>query len=120
MRNRVVDPGSLPQGRVKLRARGVDALTLGDDTIELRAVEQIVDPAQVTGIGLVLLQLARRGVFDGSRTLAEALRIFDEEVRHRGIAAVDEQYTGDFAVPRSLEVAAALNRLRSLRVARLH
>lgn len=120
VRNRVVDPGSLPQGRVKLRARGVDALTLGDDTIELRAVEQIVDPAQVTGIGLVLLQLARRGVFDGSRTLAEALRIFDEEVRHRGIAAVDEQYTGDFAVPRSLEVAAALNRLRSLRVARLH
>ncbi|MBB5158174.1 ABC-ATPase domain-containing protein [Saccharopolyspora phatthalungensis] len=117
LRHRVADPRSIPTERPKVRARGVDALTLGESTVELRGVEQLVDPAQVTGIGLALVSCARRGVLDGARTVAEVLDAFAADVRRRGIAAVDEHYVGDFAVPRRFELAAALNRLRVLRVA---
>ncbi|TDD50504.1 ABC-ATPase domain-containing protein [Saccharopolyspora elongata] len=117
VRHRVVDPRSIPTERPKVRARGVDALTLGESTVELRGVEQVVDPAQVTGIGLALVSCARRGVLDGARTVAEVLDAFAADVAERGVLAVDERYVGDFAVPRRFELAAALNRLRVLRVA---
>ncbi|MEU5846794.1 ABC-ATPase domain-containing protein [Saccharopolyspora shandongensis] len=117
VRHRVVDPRSIPTERPKVRARGVDALTLGESTVELRGVEQVVDPAQVTGIGLALVSCARRGVLDGARTVAEVLDVFAADVAERGVLAVDERYVGDFAVPRRFELAAALNRLRVLRVA---
>ncbi|KAA5834240.1 ABC-ATPase domain-containing protein [Saccharopolyspora hirsuta] len=116
VRHRVVDQRSIPTERPKVRARGVDALTLGESTVELRGVEQVVDPAQVTGIGLALVSLARRGVLDGERTVAEVLEAFAADVAERGVAAVDDRYVGDFAVPRRFELAAALNRLRVLRV----
>lgn len=116
IRHRVPDPGSLPAERPKVRARGTDALTLGESTVDLRAVEQLVDPGQVTGIGLALLTCLRSGWVDGRRTVGELLDAFDAEVAHRGVAAVDAAYPGDFAVPRRFEIAAALNRLRTLRV----
>ncbi|WP_243787767.1 ABC-ATPase domain-containing protein [Saccharopolyspora gloriosae] len=117
VRRRVPDPRSIPSERPKVRARGTDALTLGESTVELRAVEQIVDPAQVTGIGLALVTCVRSGLLDGTRTVAEVLDGYGAEVAERGVAAVDARYVGDFAVPRRFELAAALNRLRLLRVA---
>ncbi|WP_114451861.1 ABC-ATPase domain-containing protein [Halopolyspora algeriensis] len=116
VRARVPDPRSISTDRPKVRSRGTDALTLGEATVELRAVEQLVDPSQVTGIGLALVTCVRSGLLDGTRTIAEILDAFGGEVDKRGIAAVDERYVGDFAVPRRFELAAALNRLRTLRV----
>ncbi|WP_092627120.1 ABC-ATPase domain-containing protein [Actinopolyspora mzabensis] len=115
-RARVPDPKSVETDRPKVRSRGTDALTLGQSTVELRAVEQLVDPSQVTGIGLALVTCARSGMLDGSRTVHEVLDAYDAEVAKRGIHAVDDRYVGDFAVPRRFELAAALNRLRTLRV----
>jgi predicted ABC-class ATPase len=116
IRHRVPDPRSIATDRPKVRARGTDALTLGESTVELRAVEQLVDPSQVTGIGLALVTCVRSGLLDGTRTVAEVLDAFEGEVDKRGVTAVDERYVGDFAVPRKHELAAALNRLRTLRV----
>lgn len=115
-RHRVPDPGSIPGERPRVRARGADALTLGESTVDLRAVEQLVDPGQVTGIGLALVTCVRRGLLDGQRTVAELCDAFDAEVAQRGVWAVDDGYPGDFVVPRRFELAAALNRLRTLRV----
>ncbi|TDC87279.1 ATPase [Saccharopolyspora aridisoli] len=117
--HRVVDPRSIPTERPKVRARGTDALTLGESTVELRGVEQIVDASQVTGIGLALVSCARRGALDGRASIAEVLEALAADIAERGVEAVDERFVGDFAVPRPLEVAAALNRLRVLRVSAL-
>ncbi|RSO22833.1 ATPase [Streptomyces sp. WAC 06725] len=112
------DPGSLDtsvRGRSRIRARGDDALTFGEHDVDLRAVEQIADARQVVGIGLALELMVRRGYVDGDRTLAEALDLLDGDLAdgaHRLLAVRDE----DFALPRRHEVAAALNRLRGLRV----
>jgi hypothetical protein len=101
-----------------VRARGTDALTFGDYEVDLRSVEQIADPRQVTGIGLALRLLLFRGYLDGVNTLAEALDLLDAELAERGAEALLAVRDEDFAVPRRFETAAALNRVRGLRVSR--
>ncbi|MBO0706262.1 MAG: ABC-ATPase domain-containing protein, partial [Candidatus Dormibacteraeota bacterium] len=118
LRHRVVDPESLDgwrKGRLRVRPRGVEALTFGDETIDLSAVEQLVDPSQVVGVGLALAHLASAS--PEQATLTETLDILDGVLTAQGLEALGEDYAGDYARPRRFEVAAALNRLRTLRVA---
>lgn len=119
---RVPVPASLDaevRGRTKIRARGEDVLSFGEHDVDLRAVEQIADPRQVTGVGLALELLVRRGCADGARTLAEALDLLEEALAERGAtAALLAVRDEDFAVPRRFETAAALNRVRGLKVLR--
>lgn len=120
VRHRIPAPGFAETRRPKVRARGVDALTLGESTVELRGVEQLVDTGQVTGIGLALVTCARAGLLDGQRSLADVLELFAARADESGVLAVDEGYPGDFVLPRTFELAAALNRLRTLRVVDFH
>ncbi|WP_344056396.1 ABC-ATPase domain-containing protein [Prauserella halophila] len=119
--HRVCDPASLSpehKGKRKVKQRGIDTLTYGDTDIDLRAVEQIVDPGQVMGIGLALAHGAETGLVDGRRTVAEFLDLLEADLAD-GADAIRHGFLGDYVVPRRFEVAAALARLRSLRVARL-
>jgi predicted ABC-class ATPase len=119
---RVHDPASVsPQvkGKRKITARGRERLSFGSDDIDLSAVEQIADSSQVTGTGLALSHLVEAGLLDGTRSLAEALSALRADLDSGGPEAIAHGYAGDFAVPRPLEVAAALNRLRSARVRQL-
>lgn len=120
--HRVVDPRSVDPhrgGRFRVSGRGRDALLFGESEVDLRAVEQIVDPSQVTGIGLALAHCVRAGHLDGKATVAEVLDRLDADLADSGVEAVRGGFLGDFVLPRRLEVAAALNRLRTLRVLRL-
>lgn len=121
VRHRVPDPASIDpsrRGHERIRGRGRRTLEFGHSSVDLIAVEQIVDPSQVTGIGLALARLADRGHLDGERTLAEGLARLEEQLERDGLDAVRAGYPGDVVRPRPLEVAAALNRLRALRVKR--
>lgn len=118
---RVPDPASLDaevRGRSRIRARGEDVLSFGDHEVDLRAVEQIADPRQVTGIGLALELMVRRGMLDGRRTLAEALDLLAEVLADGPTGPLLTVRDEDFAVPRRFETAAALNRVRGLRMLR--
>jgi hypothetical protein len=61
----------------------------------------------------------RRGYFDGNTPLSIALqRVFDD-IAQAGLDALSpfpDERPGDYALPRLYESAAALNRLRSLRI----
>ncbi|MBV2363719.1 ABC-ATPase domain-containing protein [Streptomonospora nanhaiensis] len=118
---RVVDPRSVDataRGRARVKRRDMDVLTFGEDEIDVRGLTQLVDPGQVIGVGLALRLLAEDGLLDGERTLAQALDALEERLGADGAAALGRGYAGDYALPRRHEVAAALNRLRSLRVLR--
>jgi predicted ABC-class ATPase len=121
---RVVDPSSLDptgrQGKRRVTARGVDTLTFGEDDVDLAAVEQIVDRSQVAGIGRALALLGD-GVLDGTIPLGEGLDLLDAELARGGVDALlsGGRDATDLAVPRRHEVAAALNRLRSVKVREL-
>lgn len=99
-------------GKTRIRNRGTDTLTFGESEIDLRALDQLVDPSQVTGIGVAIEQLARTGKLDAS--FAEALAAYTRELAD--IEPLAKSTLDDFVVPRSLDIAAALNRLRALRV----
>ncbi|RCV50226.1 ABC-ATPase domain-containing protein, partial [Marinitenerispora sediminis] len=118
---RVVDPRSVDatdRGRARIKRRDMDVLTFGASDIDVRGLVQLVDPSQVIGVGLALRTLAEEGLLDGRRTLAEALDALDARVAESGVTAIGRGHAGDYALPRRFEIAAALNRLRTLRVLR--
>jgi predicted ABC-class ATPase len=105
---------------VKIDAKALDMILFGSDRIDLRQVEQLVDRSQTRAIGNAIHLLTTRWM-DGKTTLAEAVdsmeRFFDEE----GLDALDpfrkgERHPGNFARPRRHEVAAAINRLRTVSI----
>ena len=66
-------------------------------------------------IGDVLLQCAR-GLCDGKRSIPELLDRIDAEIEQDGLDALTDRDFGDRARARRFEIAAALNRLRSVRL----
>jgi predicted ABC-class ATPase len=116
---RVPDPRSLDpsRGRRAERVRSVKtrAIEFGTEEIEVSLLFQLIDPAQCRMIGDVLLVLAR-GLCDGRRSLSELLDRFEEEISRRGLEAACATNFGDRSRARRYEIAAALNRLRSLRL----
>jgi predicted ABC-class ATPase len=116
---RVPDPAGFDPrrgGRAE-RVRGVKtrAIEFGAEEIDVGLLAQLVDPAQCRMIGDVLLACAR-GLCDGQRSLAEILDAIDARIACDGLAAMTAPTFGDRARARRFEIAAALNRLRSLRL----
>ena len=105
---------------VKIAARGVDLISYGSDDIVLRGVEQLVDASQTRAVGNAI-HLAVERFMDGHTTLAEVLDRLDACFDEHGLDELDiyhrrGQHPGNFARPRRFEIAAAINRLRSVRM----
>ncbi|HHM24429.1 MAG TPA: ATPase, partial [Bacteroidetes bacterium] len=105
---------------VKIDVRGLETLLFGSETVDLRHVEQLVDPSQTRAVGYAIYLAARR-IMDGRRPLAEVLDELETFLEQEGLDALapfrrGEEHPGNFALPRRYEIAAAINRLRSLRV----
>ena len=117
---RIPLPNSLDprRGRRPERVRAVRtrAIEFGQEEIDVGLLYQLVDPAQCRMIGDLLLRVAR-GLCDGRRALPAILAALETDVEEQGLDALVGGGFGDRARPRRFEVAAALNRLRSLRVA---
>ena len=108
--------------RLRVAARGVDALTLGDETVDLSGVEHIVEPSQVRAIGAALTHALRRGYLDGRLPLRHVVEQIAADIDAAGLDALsggEQGHPGDLALPRTHEIGAALNRLRSLLIAEL-
>jgi predicted ABC-class ATPase len=129
------DPASFDARRgdreVKVSARGRDEILFGRTTIDLRAVEQLFDPSQTRAIaGAMLLMktllvkeqpLQARDERGGPTTLTELLDAIEALLDERGLDLLDpfhrpERHPGALARPRRFELAAAINRMRGLRV----
>lgn len=116
---RVPDPASVPvrhKGKPAVTPRGAGALRVGPATVDLAAVNQLVDPSLTAGVGQALRRLVEDGLLDGSATLAEALAALAQALGEEPAEALAARWAGDVAAPRHHEVAAALNRLRTLEV----
>ncbi len=105
---------------VKIDARGIDTIVYGTDTIDLSGVEQLVDTSQARAVGHAI-HLATERFMDGRATLREVVEAMEAFFKGNGLDALDpfhrpERHPGSFARPRKYEIAAAINRLRSLRM----
>ena len=125
---RIPDPQSFDASRgrrdVKIDCRGVDQLRYGNHEVDLRSVEQLVDPSQTRAIGYAI-HLAARQLMGPSRSLAQVLDELEALVDAEGLDVLDPfarpgQSPAALARPRRFEIAAAINRLRTLRVTRSH
>ncbi len=115
-RCRTLDSASIhPERRpgiVKVGVRGLDTLILGRTDIDLRAVEQFVDPCQVRATGWILSRLAR-----GNQPMVDVIRQIESLIGRLHDSGWDDltgRPDGDLALPRIAEVMAALNRLRGV------
>lgn len=104
--------------RTRVRAYGTEEVAFGYESIDLRHVEQLVDPSQTRAIGSALVYALEQGFIDGYRTLVEVLDLLEAVIDRERLDVLSpfRGHPGDFARPRRYELAAALNRLRTLEV----
>lgn len=101
--------------RLKIKTMGRDAISLNKETIDVRYVEQLVDSEQLAMLGYVM-KYAQTHVFDGKKTLKEAVDAVCGIIETKGIPElVDGSYvpTG-LAYVRKQEIFACINRYRRL------
>ncbi len=108
------DPSFAEEERVKIKTLGRDGFCINRETVDLRYVEQLTDPEQLTSLAYMVKYL-KRSVFDGKHTLREAVERLYGEIDKKGFSAFcGAQTPGNLAMPRRQELFAALNRCREL------
>jgi predicted ABC-class ATPase len=111
------EPSSIDARRgrraVSIKVRARDRVSFGAGTVELGAVEQIVETAQTRAMANALVW-GRGHAFDGKRGLADAVDRLMADIDEHGLAAVHPHGIGELADFRRFELAAFLNRLRTL------
>ena len=112
-----IDPS---KGRrdVRIKSVGTRAIVFGVEEIDLSQVEQVVEVGQTRAIGDAIVY-ARDHYMDGQTSIREIIEAIDRDIDEHGLNIIDPlrgRIAGDYARPRPLEIAAAINRLRTLRV----
>lgn len=103
--------------RMKMKSMGVDGISVNRENIDLRYLEQLADPEQVNSLAAVL-RYAQTHIFNGRRTLQEAVAQLEKLLENQGLDFLAEggRIPPNLAVPRSQEIFACLNRYRSLQI----
>ena len=104
-------------GRCKIAVRTTSRVEYGGIEIDLAAVEQLAEIGQTRAITDAIVLLARTGGL-GATTLGEMLDAVDSAIESQGLdvlSAPGWPAPGTYSRPRRAELAAALNRLRTLR-----
>ena len=121
---RIPDPQSFDARRgrkeVKLSSRECEEIVFGTTSIDLRGVEQLFDSSQTRAIAGAIHLAARRFMKEGA-TLAQVLDALERFLDEHGLDVLDpfyqrERHPGSLARPRRFEIAAALDRMRGLRI----
>jgi len=99
---------------VKIGSRGLQSIAFGTHNIDLGEVEQLVDVSQTRAIGDAIHYATR--IMDGHRTLREIIDSVMSDIEERGLDVLNPRPVGDYAHFRRQELAAAINRLRTLAV----
>ena len=107
-----IDP-SKGRRRNKVKVNGRRTIVFGGETIDLSAVEQLVDPGQTRALAAALVH-ARDNHMDGKRSVRQVLDLVEEDIEGGGLDILSRYPEGGHVRFRRFELAAALNRLRSL------
>jgi len=100
---------------VKIGAKGLRQIVFGTTTLELDALEQMVDPSQTRAIG-ELIHLYSTRYLEKHRGLRQGVEAMMADLDEKGLDLATASRNGSLAMPRAFEVAAAINRMRTLRI----
>jgi predicted ABC-class ATPase len=108
-----IDP-SKGRKRKKIKTVGTNAIQFGVHNIDISAVEQIVDTSQTNAIGDALFYAKK--YMDGKNDITTILNLIKRDIQSEGLNVIGHSNNGNYAMFRTYELAAALNRMRSLEV----
>ncbi len=108
---------TLPK-RIKDLRSAVRQLEYGMDLINLDAVAQLAEAPQLLAIGYCLLAL--RTKLQQADAKPQTIRFWidylEDEINKHGLDVLKPDYPGTLSMPRKYELAAAINRIRSLNI----
>ena len=108
------DAAFAKEDRIKMKTLGLDGFSVNRETVDMRYVEQLTDPEQLTALAY-MIKYMKLHIFDGSRTVQEAVEKLYEEIAAKGFSAFcGPDIPGNLALPRKQELYAALDRCRGL------
>ena len=106
--------------KVKIDIQGHDKIIYGTKTVDLRFVDQLVEASQTRAIGHAIY-LASQTMMRESESLQDIVDALDDYFNQNGLDSLDpfyekEKHPGNYSRPRKYEIAAAINRMRSLKI----
>jgi predicted ABC-class ATPase len=101
--------------RERARARGLHTIELGRERVDLSYLEQLAEAGQTEAIARIIGRFAAAGE---SRSVEEVVEEALADISQSGLDSLGsiEGHPGELSLPRAQEVAAAINRVRSLKV----
>jgi len=99
---------------VKISSKGLHSIAFGTQSIDLGQLEQLVDVSQTRAIGDAIHYAT--DLMDDRTTMREVVERVMSDVTVKGLDVLGERPVGDRALFRAQELAAAINRLRTLEV----
>lgn len=99
--------------KIKTRVFGVDRLQFGTENIDLSAVEQIVDDSQLKALVEAMLYAKK---YMNGEALKQILDLVEKDWRENSLDVLSNNKSGDLAEFRKVELAAAINCLRTLKM----
>ena len=121
---RIPQAGSFSASRghrkVKIEAQARDLMIYGLDKVDLRHIDQLVETSQTRAVGHAIY-LATRSLMSDSATLQDVVKDLERFFDKNGLDILDpfhreEYHPGNFSRPRKYEIAAAINRLRTVKL----
>lgn len=109
----------------KVAARSLRCIQYGETEVELSCIEQLVEISQARAIGDALQRLGDGDLLGSGKTLASLINDLENMIRSEGKAIGDQgldclsrfqEPCPFYVLPRGLEIAAAVNRLRTAEI----
>ena len=100
--------------RLKVAAKGLREILFGRTTIDLLDVEQLVDTSQTHAIAHAIHYAMQ--YMNGKRSMKEVVTRVIDDVERQGLDILAPYKVGNLAGFRAIDLAAAINRMRTLEV----
>jgi predicted ABC-class ATPase len=115
-RERAIDASSIDLRRGKrhtARGRGLRAIELGRERVDLSCLEQLAEAGQTEAVARIIREWAAAGEVRG---VGELVRKALASVSEKGLDSLGSHsgHPGEMSLPRTQELAAAINRVRPL------
>ena len=102
---------------VKIKTMGLNNISINNENIDLKSVEQIVDNEQLNAIGAIMKWI-EENMMNKNLSLEEVVNEAYSEIKRNGLITIDKIKggSGSLALPRKQEIMASYNRFRKLRI----
>ena len=103
--------------RDRFKAKGLNVVTYGKETIHISGLEQLVDDSQTQGLAM-MLSYVKNELLDDKSTIVELTNCLYQRIEKHGLDVISNHHGHPvhLALPRKQEFIATLNRYRRLKI----